>query len=74
MILDFFSHLITHKTKLDPQPDPIDKPAIAKVCDYLQTNYADNVSLAELADLVEMSRFYLSRLFRREKGISLNAY
>lgn len=72
-ILDFFSYLITHKTKLDPKPDTTDT-AIAKVCDYLQANYADNVSLAELADLVGMSRFYLSRLFRREKGISLNAY
>ena len=72
-ILDFFSYLITHKTQLDPKPDSTDT-AIALVCDYLQTNYADNISLAELADLVGMSRFYLSRLFRREKGISLNAY
>ena len=81
-ILDFFSYLITHKTKLNPKSYSTEKPAIPKatgrvialVCDYLQANYADNVSLAELADLVGMSRFYLSRLFRREKGISLNAY
>ena len=50
------------------------KPAIALVCDYLQADYNYNVSLAELADLVGISRFYLSRLFCREKGISLSAY
>ena len=47
---------------------------IALVCDYLQANHHQNVSLAELADMIGISRFHLSRLFRREKGISLSAY
>lgn len=48
--------------------------AIALVCDYLRTHYADNVSLAQLAQVAGLSRFYLSRLFRREMGLSLSAY
>ncbi|MEM7594561.1 MAG: AraC family transcriptional regulator [Cyanobacteria bacterium P01_A01_bin.83] len=73
-ILDFFAYLLTCQTKLDFQSDRVAKGAIALVCDYLQANYHQNISLAELADLVGMSRFYLSRLFRRSKGISLSAY
>ena len=48
--------------------------AIARVCDYLQAYYADNVSLAQLSEVAGLSRFYLSRLFRREMGLSLSAY
>ena len=60
--------------ELDLRSYSTDKPAIAQVCNYLQANYQENVSLAELANLVGISRFYLSRLFGREKGISLTAY
>lgn len=73
-ILDFFARIITQNQELDLKFYSPEKPAVAIVCDYLQANYADNISLNELADLVGMSRFYLSRLFRREKGISLSAY
>lgn len=73
-VLNFFASLITHRAKLDPQSCLTEKPAIATICDYLQANYQQNVSLDELADIVGMSRFYLSRLFRRQKGISLSAY
>lgn len=73
LLLDFLSGLIESEGNFTPQPYQI-KPAISQVCDYLQANYADNVSLTELAEIVGISRFYLSRLFRREKGISLSAY
>lgn len=73
-ILDFFSCLISDRAKLVPKFYPTENKAIAIIGDYLQDNYDDNISLAELAVMVGMSRFYLSRLFRREKGISLSAY
>ncbi len=73
-ILDFFSYLITARSILASKSYPTENKAITHVCDYLQANYQENISLSELADIVGMSRFYLSRLFRREKGISLNAY
>ena len=74
LLLDLFSNLITQNNNFTSQSYPVTKPAITQVCDYLQANYEDNLSLAELADLAGMSRFYLSRLFRREKGLSLSAY
>ena len=74
LLLDFLSGLITYEGKFTPKSYPTVRPAISQVCDYLQANYANNVSLAELADLVGISRFYLSRLFRQEKGLTLGAY
>lgn len=73
-ILDFFAYSIVHRAKLDPKSYRVEQRAIALIRDYLQANYHKNVSLAQLAEIAGISRFYLSRLFRREKGISLNAY
>ena len=74
VILNFFTSLINYQAKFAPQSYPSEKAAIATICDFLQANYQQNISLNELANLVGMSRFYLSRLFRRQKGISLSAY
>ena len=74
LILDFFSCLITHKTKLSAQNYQTVKPAITIICDFLQAHYPENVSLAKLSEKSGLSRFYLSRLFRREMGLSLSAY
>lgn len=73
-ILDFFSRLIIQKAGLIPKFYPQVKPAIAIVCDFLQARYAENVSLAKLSQISGLSRFYLSRLFQREMGLSLSAY
>ncbi len=74
LTLDFFSSLITHQTKLAPKSYPTVKPAIAIVCDFLQANCQKNVSLAQLAKISGLSRFYLSRLFRRQMGLTISAY
>ena len=81
LLLDFLSYLVTPKQaqildagKKTQSTLKTTHNAIAIVCDYLHANYADNVSLAELANIAGISRFYLSRLFRRQQGISLSAY
>ena len=74
LLADFLNCLVTQDKAYIPQSYRQVKPAIALVRDYLQTNYTENVSLKELANIAGVSRFYLSRLFRREQGISLSAY
>ncbi len=82
LIVDFFSSLIAHNTRLASKSYQTVQPAIPKVrpsvitivCDFLQANYRENISLAELANISGLSRFYLSRLFRREMGLSLSTY
>ena len=74
LLVDFLNCLVTQNRAYIPQSYKQVKLAIALVRDYLQANYTENISLKELADIAGVSRFYLSRLFRRELGISLSAY
>ncbi len=56
------------------RPSKAARPAVLRVRDFLQAHYADNVSLAQLADLAELSRFHLCRAFRQEMGVSPHVY
>lgn len=44
------------------------------ICDYIEAHYMESISLNELADLTEMSKYHLLRLFTRQKGISPYRY
>lgn len=48
--------------------------AITRVLTYIQENYARDIGLSELADLVEMSPAYLSVLFKENVGTSFVKY
>ncbi len=48
--------------------------AVRKVRDYIHEHYAQPVSLAELAEHVHFSRFYLLHTFRDETGMPPHAY
>ena len=43
-------------------------PIIKKVCDYVEENLAKDISLEMAADFAGVSSFYLSQLFKEEKG------
>lgn len=76
LILDLFSSLIIRHAQERPSiklPRKV-KPAIARVRDFLQCHCVDNLSLKELADIAGLSRYYLSRSFSQEMGVSLSAY
>lgn len=73
LALDFFAALIIHR-RISPKSYQTVKPAITVVCEFLQAHYHKDVTLAELAKISGLSRFYLSRLFRREMGLSLSTY
>lgn len=48
--------------------------AVQKICDYIEENYALPISLSELAEYVDFSRYYLLHLFRNETGMPPHAY
>jgi len=50
------------------------RPAVLRVRDFLQVHYADDVALEQLADLAQLSRFHLCRVFRKEMGVSPHVY
>ncbi len=47
---------------------------IQQIRDYLNDNYAENISLEELARIAKFSPFYLNRAFRKQIGIPPHAY
>ena len=47
-----------------------ENPAIKKVCDYINNNLSKDISLEQMAEYANVSSFYLSRLFKEEKGIT----
>jgi transcriptional regulator GlxA family with amidase domain len=47
----------------------LEKQAVDRVCDFLRANYAENVSLAQLAELANLSTYHFSRVFTAQCGI-----
>ncbi|MGC1310521.1 MAG: AraC family transcriptional regulator [Phormidesmis sp.] len=59
-----------------PSPPPIGKEhrAVQQIRDYLSDQYTDNISLKELAALVELKPLRLLRVFRKQVGLPPHAY
>lgn len=70
-ILDLYSELINLNLVM-----PASKYSypINRCIDYIKRNYADNITLSNLAEEVEMSKSYLSLLFKQETGINFSVY
>ena len=51
-----------------------DVKTVRRVVDYISENYGENITLAKLADVVNMSETGLSRLFRSITGLSCIDY
>ena len=49
-------------------------PPIEEAILYMNSHYGDSIQIGEIADHVSLSRFYFSRLFRKETGRSPNEY
>ncbi|MDO5485715.1 MAG: AraC family transcriptional regulator [Sarcina sp.] len=49
-------------------------PPVEEAILYMNSHYGDNIQIGEIADHVSLSRFYFSRLFRKETGRSPNEY
>jgi AraC-like DNA-binding protein len=48
--------------------------AVARVKDYLEHHYAHDISLDELAQISQLSRYYLVRVFKAHTGVPPHAY
>jgi len=76
LIMGALAHLIEHHSENPGAPRPIGKErrAVRRAREYLEANFSDDVSLAELAAEVSLSPFYLARAFEREIGVPPHAY
>jgi AraC-like DNA-binding protein len=60
--------------RLPPKPPAREPRAVDLVRDYLRDNYAENVSLEELARRANLSPYHLNRIFSREVGLPPHRY
>lgn len=47
---------------------------IRRVKDYMKKHYADNITLSDIADSVNLDKSYLGRMFRDETGTTIMTY
>jgi len=55
---------------------PLNKTSleINKICEFLENNYTENITLDDLSALAGLSKYYLLRSFTKQKGISPYSY
>ena len=70
------AHLVRHYASDRPSIQSVgqEQPAIQQVRDYLMAHYTTNISLNELANLVNLRPLRLLRTFRKQIGLPPHAY
>ena len=66
----FDVHMETHSHRFGVQA----RPAVELVREYLEDNFAENVSLGDLERITGLSRFYLEHAFRGAMGVPIHEY
>lgn len=64
-----FVMLVHHQRK-----NPNYSKAIQSCCDYIENHLEENISVSTLASRVGYTDYYLSRLFKKETGFSIDEY
>lgn len=75
-LADVFTHLGERHVS-EPRNDSAirdERNKILRVKDYLHSYYWKNISVEDLAEIAQLSRFHLMRTFRRDVGLSPHAY
>lgn len=70
-IMNHYEQLITEIYRTEKAKDTV---VIETVKKYIQTHYADDLSVKELADVACVSVNYFSAMFKRETGVNYKAY
>ncbi len=73
-LLQRYSTRKTNAHTIEPSSDGLPKTQLSQVLEYIH-EYADqNLSLLEMAQQVQMSPYYFSRLFKQSTGLSPHQY
>jgi AraC-like DNA-binding protein len=71
MLLATFSHLLEHHSSERITPDfKPEHRAVAETQAYLKSHAHDSLTLSELALVADLSAFHLTRVFKRQLGLS----
>jgi AraC family transcriptional regulator len=71
-------HLLKTYTTLNPRPlqseDGLPQHKLTQVLEYIQAHLDQDIRLADLAALTQMSQYYFCRLFKRSLGVTPHQY
>jgi AraC family transcriptional regulator len=72
------THLLKHysirKESIKKDTSSLSQKDLRQVIDYINAHLDRNLSLTELADLVEISHYHFARLFKKSTGVSPGRY
>ena len=76
LLLNALAHLVTQHAdpKVTPRFVGSENPAVKTARDYMETHFAEDVSLSRLAQLVSLSPYYFAHAFERQTGLPPHAY
>lgn len=72
-LFDLFLLKVVRYMKLNLSDNPIQKPMkreIRMICQYIDQNYAEDMSLESLAEFMKMNKYYMAHEFKNNIGIS----
>jgi len=70
----FAQHLSTLSNQLMVREAAAESPAIVKARAYILAHHAEELSLSEIARVVNMSAFYFCKTFRKATGMTFTSY
>lgn len=76
LFLCALARLMERHSRERPEPRPVgnEHAAIRRALEYLEANYAENISLKDLSEITDLSPFHLLRVFRKYAGFPPHAY
>ena len=76
-LFDLFLLKVVRYMKLNLSDNPIQKPMkreIRMICQYIDQNYAEDMSLESLAEFMKMNKYYMAHEFKNNIVNALNRY
>jgi two-component system response regulator YesN len=64
------NRLLECTTSINSIKKQIENPIIKKICAYINQNLSEDISLEQMSEYTNVSSFYLSKLFKEEKGVT----
>jgi AraC family transcriptional regulator len=71
-------HLLRTYCTQAPRPQPakggLSRPKLRRALEYLQTHLDEETSLADLAQLLDLSRYHVVKMFKQSTGVTPHQY
>jgi AraC-like DNA-binding protein len=74
LLSTFAEHLSAKGNQIAMQRSSAEPPAITKARQYIEENFAEDISLGMVASAVHTSTFYFCKLFKRSTGVNFTEY